>query len=96
MEILIIVVIVMFAFIANIRIDKLEDNIEDIECRLEIMHAILLDLQPKIDKDLPVRLPEDVLEEMLDNTKQEMFLTQEEKIEFIDNLKSIVKKKNNI
>ena len=92
MEYIIIIVIVVFAMLADIRIKRLEDNIEDVECRLEVMHALLLELQPKVDKDLPVRLPEDVLEKMLSETKQGMFDYQIDKKEYQDIMKIIKEK----
>lgn len=92
MEILIIGVVLMVAGLVNIRIKRLTDNIEDIECKLEIMHAILLDLQPKVDKDLPVRLPENVLENLLNETRQAIEEYQIEKEEFQVKLKAIKEK----
>ena len=85
-------IIASIAYYLQIRLNKIDDDIENIECRLEIIHALLLDLQPKSDIELPVRLPEDVLEDMLGETVNEMFDHQIDKKQHQEIMKIIKNK----
>jgi hypothetical protein len=72
----------------------LEDKVSDIEGKLDGIEKLLVELQPKGPVEIPVRLDDEVVNVIMDVTKQDMEEYQVEKAEFQEKMKDIDEKYN--
>ena len=71
---------------------KLEDKIGDIEGKLNGIEKLLIELQPKGPVEIPARLDDEIVNVIMDVTKQDMEEYQVEKTEFQEKMKEIKEK----
>ena len=64
------------------KIKDTENQAKDIERKLDRIEKLLMESQPKGPVEIPVRLDDEVVNEITEMTKQEMLEYQKEKIEF--------------
>jgi replication-associated recombination protein RarA len=78
------------------KVIELNEKIENLEIstryQLEGVAALLAELQPKQVKEIPVRLDDEIVNEMTEMTKQDMEEYQTEKAEFQKKMKVIKEK----
>ena len=73
------------------KIKNIEEQSKDIESKLEATYKLLKELQPKGPVEIPVRLNDEVVNEITEMTKQEMIEYQKEKIEFQKKQRKLLK-----
>lgn len=87
---LIIAIIVVFRQIHD-RIKDIENQSKDIEDKLEATYKLLKELQPKGPVEIPARLDDEVVNVIMDVTKQDMEEYQVEKAEFQKRQRKLLK-----
>jgi uncharacterized protein YeeX (DUF496 family) len=90
--VLLITVIVILFRQTHKKIKDTEDQAKNIEDKLEATYKLLKELQPKGKVEIPVRLDDEVVNEMTEMTKQDMEEYQAEKAEFQKKMKEIKEK----
>jgi hypothetical protein len=92
------VILTLTLFVAALlvwKVVELNEKIENLEIstryQLEGVAALLAKLQPKQVKEIPVRLDDEVVNEITEMTKQEMLECQKEKIEFQKKQRKLLK-----
>ena len=73
------------------RIKDIENQSKNIERKLDEIEKLLVKRQPKDPVEIPVRLDDEVVNEITEMTKQEMLEYQKEKVEFQKKQRKLLK-----
>jgi hypothetical protein len=92
LELVLLITVIVTLFRREQEKVTLEDKVSDIEGKLDGIEKLLKELQPKGPVEIPVRLDDEVVNEMTEMTKQDMEEYQAEKDEFQKKMKEIKEK----
>jgi len=92
LELVLLISLVVSAYQYGKGTKELQDKVDDLEGKLDGVEKLLVELQPKGPVEIPVRLDDEVVNEMTEMTKQDMEEHQTEKAEFQEKMKVVNEK----
>jgi hypothetical protein len=92
LELVLLILLVASAYQYGKGTKELQDKVDDLEGKLDGVEKLLVELQPKGPVEIPARLDDEVINEIMDVTKQDMEEYQAEKAEFQKKMKEIEEK----